>query len=85
VLAILLAIREAADAVADEVVKQLGRLASDTVSDDISPFLARGRGLLSHGVGRLTLHQIGRRLGIASHSDIDPAFRRIFGNRSETR
>jgi DNA-binding transcriptional MerR regulator len=83
VLALLLAIREAADTVADEVVKQIGRLVNDSESDDISAFLARGRGLLSHGVGRLALHQIGGRLGIASDDDIDPTFRRIFGNRPE--
>jgi hypothetical protein len=35
--------------------------------------LRRGRGLLAHGVGRLTLHRIGARLGIHDDADVDGA------------
>lgn len=62
VIALLSAIRRAADIVSDEVVRQIGRLPTD--ESDATAFLQRGRGLLAHGVGRLTLHRIGRRLGL---------------------
>jgi DNA-binding transcriptional MerR regulator len=62
VIALLRAIQRAADIVSDEVVQQIGRL--PVGADDAAAFLQRGRGLLAHGVGRLTLHRIGRRLGI---------------------
>ena len=72
VIALLGAIRRAADTVADEVVHQLGRLPAASDTDATTAFLHRGRGLLAHGVGRLTLHRIGRRLGITDEEDLDP-------------
>jgi DNA-binding transcriptional MerR regulator len=39
----------------------------------------RGRGLLAHAVGRLTIHTIGRRLGIAHEDDVGTTFRRLLG------
>ena len=63
VIALLGAIQRAADIVSEEVVRQIGRLPTD--ESDATAFLQRGRGLLAHGVGRLTLHRIGRRLGIS--------------------
>lgn len=62
VIALLAAIQRAADIVSDEVVRQIGHLDADAA--EAEAFLQRGRGLLAHGVGRLTLHRIGRRLGI---------------------
>ena len=33
----------------------------------------KGRGLLAHGTGRLTVHTIGRRLGVERDGDLAPA------------
>lgn len=83
VLGLLRAIRRAADTVAEEVVDQLGRLPAGTSTEAATAFLQRGRGLLAHGVGRLTLHRIGRRLGIGDESDLEPTLRRIVEQRGE--
>ena len=80
VIALLQAIRRAADGVADEVVNQLGRLPADTPATTTA-FLQRSRGLLGHGVGRLTLHQIGRRLGITDEANLASAFQRFVERR----
>jgi DNA-binding transcriptional MerR regulator len=80
VIALLGTIRRAADAVADHVVDQMNRLPAD---DATTAFLQRGRGLLAHGIGRLTLHQIGRKLGITDETEVDQTLRRIVGNRNE--
>jgi len=80
VIALLETIRRAADAVADHVVDQMNRLPA---ADATTAFLQRGRGLLAHGIGRLTLHQIGRRLGISDETQVDPTLRRIVESRNE--
>jgi DNA-binding transcriptional MerR regulator len=69
VIALLRSIQQAADSVADQVVQQIGALPSDIDPSAASAFMRRGRGLLGHGVGRLTLHRIGRRLGIDDADD----------------
>ncbi len=84
VLTLLGAIRRAADTVVDDVVRQLDRLPATATADTTAAFLQRGRGLLAHGVGRLTLHRIGRRLGIADEADVDPTIRRIVEPRGTT-
>jgi DNA-binding transcriptional MerR regulator len=81
VIALLGTIRRAADTVADQVVDQISRLPAGT--DAATAFLQRGRGLLAHGVGRLTLHQIGRKLGITDEAEVDPTLRRIVENQGD--
>ena len=81
VIALLSAIQRAADTVADEVVHQIERLPTATATEAATALLQRGRGLLAHGVGRLTLHQIGQRLGISDEADLDPVLRRVVENR----
>ena len=83
VLALLQAIRGAADAVADEVVDQLEHLRRGAASDTTAAFLQRGRGLLAHGVGRLTLHRVGQRLGITDEADLEGALQRIASRRGD--
>jgi DNA-binding transcriptional MerR regulator len=83
VVVLLGAIQRAADTVADEVVNQMGRLPADVDSATATAFLRRGRGLLAHGVGRLTLHRIGRSLGITDEADLEPTVRRIVETRSD--
>jgi DNA-binding transcriptional MerR regulator len=75
VLSLLGAIRRASDTVADEVVDQLGRLPAVGDGDAVVAFVRRARGLLAHGVGRLTLHRIGRRLGVDDETDLETALR----------
>ena len=81
VVALLGAIRRAADTVADEVLHQIGRLPAASDTEATTAFLHRGRGLLAHGVGRLTIHRIGRRLGITDEADLDPTIDRIIEQR----
>lgn len=83
VIALLSAIQRAADTVADEVLHQIERLPTETATDAAAALLQRGRGLLAHGVGRLTLHRIGQRLGINDEADLDPVLRRIVANRGD--
>lgn len=63
VLELLDTIRAAADTVADQVVHRLEHLPAGVAPETTVAFLRRARGLLAHGVGRLTLHRVGRRLG----------------------
>lgn len=63
-LTLLGALGTAAEAVADAVLLALGELppASDPVP--VEALVSRGRGLLGHGLGRLTLHRLGHRAGV---------------------
>ncbi|MBF6557937.1 MAG: MerR family transcriptional regulator [Acidimicrobiales bacterium] len=81
VIALLSAIQRAANTVADQVVQQITRLPAD--ADATTAFLQRGRGLLAHGVGRLTLHTIGRRLGISEEADLESSIHHIVENRGD--
>jgi DNA-binding transcriptional MerR regulator len=63
VIALLATIQQAADSVAAQVVQQISHLPDDTDPEAAAAFLLRGRGLLGHGMGRLTLYRIGRSLG----------------------
>jgi DNA-binding transcriptional MerR regulator len=64
VLALLSDIGRAADTVADAVLALLGDLPSGVDDERLATLITRGRGLLAHGTGRLTIHTLGRRLGI---------------------
>jgi DNA-binding transcriptional MerR regulator len=77
------AIRRAADTVADQVVSQITKLAPGNDAERTVAFLQRGRGLLGHGVGRLTLHRIGRRLGIADEAHLDDTLSAIAGQKEK--
>lgn len=76
VIALLGAIRSAADTVTAAVVNSLSNLPAHADVDSIAAFMRRSRGLLGHGVGRLTLHRIGHRLGLTDEDDLAPAVRR---------
>jgi hypothetical protein len=83
VLALLGTIRRSTDDVADAVVDQMGRLPAGADAAAVAAFLQRGRGLLAHGVGRLTIHRIGQKLGISDEAHVDPTIDRIVGQRGE--
>lgn len=74
-LVLLSAIADAADSVADAVVTGLPDLEAEP--EQAAAMLRRGRGLLAHGIGRLTLHRIGLRLGIRHEADVEPAVHRV--------
>jgi DNA-binding transcriptional MerR regulator len=84
VMALLQSIQQAADTVVDQVAQQIAALASGTEPKATAAFLLRGRGLLGHGVGRLTLHRIGRRLGIDDDSELFPAVGDLVDRRGDT-
>lgn len=66
VLDLLAAIQTAADGVAAAAAKLLTRPPAGLADDDLAQLAARGRGLLAHGTGRLTIYELGRRLDPAS-------------------
>lgn len=77
VLGLLVAIGSAADAVTTAVLDRLNELPAEADPDVVAAFLQRGRGLLAHGMGRLTLHRIGRSLGIGDEVDVSDRLRDI--------
>ena len=46
--------------------------------DELVDLANRGRGLLAHGVGRLTIHTLGRRMGITDEAAVPDALRAFF-------
>jgi DNA-binding transcriptional MerR regulator len=68
VLALFERLRAAADTAAETVLDAFGGIPRDTDDATTDAIVARGRGLLAHGVGRLTLHRLARRVGADEHS-----------------
>lgn len=68
VLELLVQLRSAADAVADATLTAIAALPQDTPDSTYETVIGRGRGLLAHGVGRLSLHRLGRRLAVDDHA-----------------
>jgi DNA-binding transcriptional MerR regulator len=62
VLRLLTAVHEAAELVAATAHKLLSRPPSRADSAALERLTTRGRGLLSHGTGRLTIYELGRRI-----------------------
>jgi hypothetical protein len=46
------------------VLDTLAERPASTNPDRLAALATRGRGLLAHGTGRLTIHTLGRRLGV---------------------
>jgi DNA-binding transcriptional MerR regulator len=82
VLAMLTKIRDATAVIADAIVSLLAERPANGVTDQLVAMATRGRGLLAHGTGRLTIHAIGRRLGIEDEGNITAALRRLLEDRS---
>jgi DNA-binding transcriptional MerR regulator len=76
VLDLLGVIGRAADTIADTTVALLAERPADVATDRLVAFATRGRGLLAHGTGRLTIHRLGRRLGITDEATVPQALRR---------
>lgn len=77
VLGLLTTIRDATAVVAGAAVALLADRPAEGDTDRLVALAARGRGLLAHGTGRLTIHAIGRRLGIDHDDDSTAALRRL--------
>ncbi len=75
VLAMLQTIGQAAGTVADATIALLGDPPPDADHDRLLALAERGRGLLAHGTGRLTVHTIGRRLGVTDDDSVATALR----------
>jgi DNA-binding transcriptional MerR regulator len=82
VLAMLHTIGRAAAAVADATIALLGDPPPDAHRDRLVALAERGRGLLAHGTGRLTVHTIGRRLGVTDEASVAGALRQYVGGES---
>lgn len=77
VLELLTAIRRAAADVADAVVTALAAPPESTDHAAVAALATRGRGLLAHGTGRLTIHALGRRLGITDEAAAPDLIRQL--------
>lgn len=64
VLELLGALRLSADTATDAVLAAIAGIPSRADQQAVERLVGRGRGLLAHGLGRLTLHRIGRRVGV---------------------
>ena len=81
VLDLLRTIHDAAGEVAATTVDLLGDRPEGLDPDLFVALATRGRGLLAHGTGRLTIHTIGRLLGVEDDVDAPAALRRLAGDR----
>lgn len=68
VVSLFASLRDAADTAAEAVLDAFAGIPPDTDDATIDAIVTRGRGLLAHGVGRLTLHRLGRRAGTDEHA-----------------
>ena len=64
VLRLLDTFRAAADSVAESVLDAFARIPRGADDTAVDALVGRGRGLLAHGLGRLTLHRIGHTIGV---------------------
>lgn len=76
-LGLLQTIADAAGAIADATIALLGDRPPGIDPAELLAVAERGRGLLAHGTGRLTIHTIGRRLGISHEGDVSNTFREL--------
>lgn len=77
VIGLLTIIGQATGTIAEAVIATLGNRSTDADVERVVGLATRGRGLLAHGTGRLTIHTIGRRLGIADDAAAPDAIRQL--------
>jgi DNA-binding transcriptional MerR regulator len=70
VLSLLRTVRESTATIADATLAMLGNRPAHHDPAKLIALATKGRGLLAHGTGRLTVHTIGRRLGIERDDDL---------------
>ncbi len=83
VLELLHAVRRGAQSIADSAVEQMGRIPRTADAEATLAFLQRSRGLLAHGVGRITIHDIARNIGVTAEHDLGSAFQNIIAQRED--
>jgi DNA-binding transcriptional MerR regulator len=79
VLALLGAIGSAARSVAEAVATTITEPPTGADPERLAALATRGRGLLAHGTGRLTVHALGRRLGLTDDAMAAEAMRSLLG------
>jgi DNA-binding transcriptional MerR regulator len=79
VLDLLAGISRAAADVSDAVVAALATPPEAPDQAALAALATRARGLLAHGTGRLTIHTLGRRLGITDHAAAADLIRQLLG------
>lgn len=77
VLALLGAIGQAARSVADLATAMLADPPAGADPERLAALATRGRGLLAHGTGRLTVHSLGRKLGVTDETTVTDAVRAL--------
>jgi DNA-binding transcriptional MerR regulator len=77
VLGLLRTIHDATTSIATATVGLLAAPPEALDRDALVALATRGRGLLAHGSGRLTIHTIGRLLGVDDEADAPAALRRL--------
>lgn len=82
VLGLLGSFRAAAESVSEAVLDAFAQLPDDADSAEIDALVNRGRGLLAHGLGRLTLHRIGRAVGATDDAGPTEITKRLLEQRS---
>jgi DNA-binding transcriptional MerR regulator len=70
-------IGRAVDTVADATAAAIAERPAGVDTNQLVAFASRGRGLLAHGTGRLTIHRLGRRLGITDEATAPETLRRL--------
>ena len=82
VLAVLTTIRDTTAVVADATIALLTDQPTNSNAEQLVALATRGRGLLAHGTGWLTIHAIGRQLGIDHDGDTTTALRQLLQDRA---
>jgi DNA-binding transcriptional MerR regulator len=77
ILDLLGVIGRSADTIADATAAALAERPTGVDTNRLLVFATRGRGLLAHGTGRLTIHRLGRRLGITDEATWPETLRRL--------
>jgi DNA-binding transcriptional MerR regulator len=73
VVSLLRTVCEATATIADATLALLSERPAHHDPDKLISLATKARGLLAHGTGRLTVHTIGRRLGVDRDGDLAPA------------
>ena len=81
---LLAAFRTAADLVTDTVLATTEAIPPTGDRAAVERLVGRGRGLLAHGLGRLTLHTIGRRVGVTDDDTAAKIVERLTSVRAST-
>jgi DNA-binding transcriptional MerR regulator len=77
ILGLLGVISRAADTIADAASAAIAERPAGVDTGGVVAFATRGRGLLAHGTGRLTIHRLGRQLGITDEATAPERLRQV--------